>query len=78
MPMATKLDRVVTYCERLPYSHIIFSPSHLVRLPNKLNCYISTSNRPIATKHGMPVTYHETLPPIKLHDPLNTWLHEGK
>ena len=62
-------------------SHIVTLSFHRLILwdywTNQI-CYISTSTRPIATKHGMIVTHCEDLPPIKLHDPLNIWLREDK
>ena len=37
-------------------------------------CRISTCTRLMTAKHHKVVTYHEKLPPIKLCNPLNTWL----
>ena len=38
--------------------------------------HISTTTKPMATKFGRVVTYHERLPPIKSHDPLTKWPFE--
>ena len=51
--MGTKLGKVVTYHEELPLiSYVIPQSRGFVRSPDVLNLYISTSTRPMATKHG--------------------------
>ena len=74
MPIATKLDRIRIYNEKLP-STMSQGPliTCVVRSHESSICYISTTTSPMATKLGKVGNYYEKLQTIKSHNPLNTW-----
>ena len=76
MPMATVLSRVVACNEELPLKKLHdLSMTWACKLAWQIKyAYISTYTRSMAIKYGKVVTYRQGLLPIKLCNPLNTWL----
>ena len=68
VPLATKLDRIVTVIDFYP-CHMIFWSCGLWRSHDKLNCYLSPTKVAVATKFHRTVTYLEWLLPIEFY----TW-----
>ena len=54
-------------------SYVALKSRGLARSRDKLKQHISTTAMSIATKLDRMVTYHEGLPPVKLHNPLIKW-----
>ena len=74
--MTTKLDKVVTYYEKL---QLIKSHNPLNAWSNEVMwqiCLISTTSMPMATKPGRVVIYNKELPSIKSHNTLSTWPYD--
>ena len=76
--MGNKICRVVIYDKKLQpiTSHDSFSHVFLWGHVTYQICCISTPTRPMDTKYGKLVTYHEGLQLIKSHDHLNKWFCE--
>ena len=84
--MVTKLGRVVTYLEELPFIKLHHpSITRFCKITWQVKYFISTSTRLMAINHGKVVTYRERLPPINSHvyvkshgklkaSPLSQWL----
>ena len=69
MPMTTKHSNVVK-------CNMFLQSLGLVRLPDKSNMLIFTCTKPMVTKRGKVLTYHEGVPHIESHNPLNTQSYE--
>ena len=73
MPMATKLDKYVTYFEGVPKIKLHGSLiTWSCRVMDKLKPFYPTTLMPMATKLSKMVTYTKTLLPIKYHDHIIT------
>lgn len=78
MPMTTKLGRIMIYLDGLYLQYyMILQSGGLVSSCDKLKTFNLYFTRTIVTKYGKAVNYHEELPPIKSHIPLNTSSREA-